>query len=254
MDLERAIEVAMDEFHGQLVDVCLVAPDNLPTMTLFGYFEGWEHFDGSAGAVLHFVSAQGAPVGGVIVDHDEVSSQQGGRTRSMPGPASRSRVRISVSGARVERRTERSAVSPLAGIAASGQADFGAGIYRGREAPENAAYDLLNCLLDDEGQPFRRGGSAYLSTSASPATLLGLADVVVAAGQRTLMWTSAALQVLDGSSAPVTLPLATTGTGTAIPRSRSHAWWAGVRWRCSGSRRRPLRRSTCTRARGRPRA
>lgn len=72
----------------------------------------------------------------------------------------------------------------------NGQGDWGAGIYRGREAPANAAYDLLNCLLDDEGQPFRRGGSAYKMTSDAPAALQFVWDGDVFAGHRTVVGTA----------------------------------------------------------------
>lgn len=93
--------------------------------------------------------------------------------------------------------------------------DFGAGIYRGREAPENAAYDLVNLLLDDEGQPFRRGGSAYLSTADAGATLVGLADASLAPGPRTAAWTAApSLVALDASNAPVVI----TTSAFIVPR------------------------------------
>jgi hypothetical protein len=100
-------------------------------------------------------------------------------------------------------------------VAIAGQADWGAGIYRGREAPENAAYDLLNCLLDDEGQPFRRGGSAYKSNANHGSTLLGLWDGQTSAGGRTVSWGSAALYTLSGDDAtPVTLAVTATA---AVP-------------------------------------
>jgi hypothetical protein len=84
------------------------------------------------------------------------------------------------------------------------QADFGAGIYRGREAPDNAAYDLLNCLIDDEGQPFKRGGSAYRSSTNAGAALIGLGDLPVAAGRRTLFATASALGVVSDAGAVTT--------------------------------------------------
>lgn len=70
------------------------------------------------------------------------------------------------------------------------QDDFGAGIYRGRRAPRDAVYDAVNALLDDEGQLFRRGGSAYKTPSnVAAATLVGIADAVVAGTAVTLVWT-----------------------------------------------------------------
>jgi hypothetical protein len=50
-------------------------------------------------------------------------------------------------------------------LASASQDDFGSGIYRGRKAPGNSLYDAVNVLISDEGLPFRRGGSAYYSTS-----------------------------------------------------------------------------------------
>jgi hypothetical protein len=95
-----------------------------------------------------------------------------------------------------------------------GQADFGAGMYRGREAPDNAAYDLLNCLIDDEGQPRRRGGSAFKSNANAGTTLVGIADRQLYAGQRTVMWPSgSALYALASNDAsPVTLSTVPMGS------------------------------------------
>jgi hypothetical protein len=90
---------------------------------------------------------------------------------------------------------------------ASGQADFGAGIYRGRETPGNAAYDLLNVLIDDEGQPFRRGGSVYKSTSDAGTTLTSIGAFPLQPGNRVLAWNATNLYVLDGSDAPVSIIL-----------------------------------------------
>jgi hypothetical protein len=82
-------------------------------------------------------------------------------------------------------------------MALVGVDDFGAGIYRGREAPPNAAYDLLNFLLDDEGQPYRRGGSVYRSNANAGATLIGLADLLVGAGRRTLIASAPSIGVVS---------------------------------------------------------
>lgn len=91
-----------------------------------------------------------------------------------------------------------------AGAATSGQADFGAGIWRTPEAPKNAAFDLVNLLLDDQGQPFRRGGSAYKTTADATATLKGLADVHVAAGRRTYVWEGTRLYVVNADDQTLT--------------------------------------------------
>jgi hypothetical protein len=104
-----------------------------------------------------------------------------------------------------------------------GQADFGAGIYRGREAPPNAAFDLLNCLIDDEGQPRRRGGSAFLSTSNAGATLVGLADLILTPGIRTLLWGAADGQfwALDDAGAPVSIITGVSGVEQTAMQPRA---------------------------------
>jgi hypothetical protein len=101
-------------------------------------------------------------------------------------------------------------------FAITGQADFGSAIYRGREAPENAVYDALNCLVDDEGQLFKRGGSEYKSTDNAGGTLLGLFDAVLGGNARTTYWTSALFGVLNGSDASTTIA---AYTGTATPHA-----------------------------------
>jgi hypothetical protein len=95
-------------------------------------------------------------------------------------------------------------------VASIGQADFGAGIYRGRKAPAGSAYNLLNALIDDEGQPFLRGKSAYKSNTNAGATLLGVADTFTAAGARTIFTSGVTgsghwvLDVDDATPAPLT--------------------------------------------------
>lgn len=69
-------------------------------------------------------------------------------------------------------------------------------------------YDAVNALIDDEGNLFRRGGSAAFSTSDAANTPHGLADVLLAAGSRTIIWPgdpTAGFQVLDGSGVPVSV-------------------------------------------------
>jgi hypothetical protein len=41
-------------------------------------------------------------------------------------------------------------------LVSSNLGDFGGGIYRGRKAPPNTVYDLVNGLINDEGLPYRR--------------------------------------------------------------------------------------------------
>jgi hypothetical protein len=50
------------------------------------------------------------------------------------------------------------------------QDDWSGGIYRGRKAPPNMAYDIINGLINDEGHVFRRPGTAYYTTADAPVT------------------------------------------------------------------------------------
>jgi hypothetical protein len=50
------------------------------------------------------------------------------------------------------------------------QDDWSGGIYRGRRAPPNMAYDIINGLINDEGHVFRRPGTAYYTTADAPVT------------------------------------------------------------------------------------
>jgi hypothetical protein len=52
------------------------------------------------------------------------------------------------------------------------QDDWGAAIYRARNSLPNAAYDAINCLVNDEGFLYRRGGSAFWSASNAGNTLI----------------------------------------------------------------------------------
>lgn len=47
------------------------------------------------------------------------------------------------------------------------QIDFSAGMFRidSGQIPESGAYDLLNLLIGVDGQPFRRGGTSYISAA-----------------------------------------------------------------------------------------
>jgi hypothetical protein len=85
------------------------------------------------------------------------------------------------------------------------QDDFGGGIYRGRKAPPTALYDCVNGLINDEGLPFRRGGSAYHSASDAPADLRRMIVAYLQAvhANRVLVSTSSGRYVLNGSLAPV---------------------------------------------------
>jgi hypothetical protein len=81
------------------------------------------------------------------------------------------------------------------------QPDFGAGIYRGRKAPQGAAYDLVNALVSDEGQPFRRGPSAYHSASDAGVNLVHIATPTLAGpdADRVIAW-GTKFYTLDGTT------------------------------------------------------
>jgi hypothetical protein len=68
------------------------------------------------------------------------------------------------------------------------QSDFGAGIYRGRKAPAASVFDAVNALVDDEGQLFARGKSAYFDAATAGFTLTGIADLYLAPGRRLVAW------------------------------------------------------------------
>lgn len=76
-------------------------------------------------------------------------------------------------------------------LVSTSQEDFGGGIYRGRKAPPNSFYDLVNGLINDEGLPYRRGGSAYKSDTNAGDVLDMLADSYTAAGRRTVFGSEA---------------------------------------------------------------
>jgi len=88
-------------------------------------------------------------------------------------------------------------------LASQAQADWSAGIWRVRDAPRGAVYDATNCLVDDQGRLFKRGGSSYLSSSDAAHAPNGLADVLVAAGPRTIIWPgdpTTGFEVLNGGT------------------------------------------------------
>jgi hypothetical protein len=89
-------------------------------------------------------------------------------------------------------------------FATAGMADWGAGIFRGRNAPENAVFDTLDMLVNDEGALFKRGGSSFFSASDAGSTLVQVYDAYVQAGQRTLALSGSNVYALNGTT-PVNL-------------------------------------------------
>jgi hypothetical protein len=87
-----------------------------------------------------------------------------------------------------------------------GQDSWGGGMFRGRRAPDDAAYDIVG-LIDDERQPYRRGGTTFkTNTNVGTSSLTGLVDAELAAGRRTFFWNGVANFVLAANDAtPLTL-------------------------------------------------
>jgi hypothetical protein len=93
-------------------------------------------------------------------------------------------------------------------LSSQSQDDFGGGIYSGRKAPADTVYDLVNGMINDEGLVYRRGGSAYYSTSNALASITGMiaSYLPAPAANRVMITTAAARYVLDGTLAPVASP------------------------------------------------
>jgi hypothetical protein len=98
------------------------------------------------------------------------------------------------------------------------QSDFSYGMVRDiapELIPQNGAYDLGNCLLDEDGQPYLRGGTKnYSSGSFSGAGLTWNWDGYLLPGQRTVFADDSSFGVLDGGKAQVNLG----GEGLPIPK------------------------------------
>lgn len=86
-------------------------------------------------------------------------------------------------------------------LASTTQETFEAGMYRGRRAPENAVYDLVNGLINADRQIYRRGGNAYQSNANAGETLLGLTAAQLPIGDRTIAWGAGGIYVLDSDDA-----------------------------------------------------
>lgn len=99
------------------------------------------------------------------------------------------------------------------------QQNFSAGIFPGTARfaiPDAGLYDAVDGLLDREvGSIYRRGGSAYLSTSAFGSSgLRMLWDGFLVPGERTLFANPSDFGVLDGAEGPVNLG----GAGLSTPK------------------------------------
>lgn len=118
-------------------------------------------------------------------------------------------------------------------LASSSQDDYGSGLYRGRKAPGNSVYDAVNALINDEGLPFRRGGSAYVTTSDAGTNLFSLKSSYYPAPSslRTLAFSATnhyavsgtAFVALGSSSGPWPPP-----TGSRIAAVGKLTAWPGI--------------------------
>src|SRR5688572_1011876 len=102
-------------------------------------------------------------------------------------------------------------------LASLAQLNFASGMWRSvarHLIPEHGAYELTNYLLDEDGSPYRRGGSEYLSTGAFGTSLRWLWDGTLGPGQRTVIANPDDFGVLDAAEAPVNLGLG----GLAAPK------------------------------------
>jgi hypothetical protein len=97
------------------------------------------------------------------------------------------------------------------------QDDFSAGsfpLFARDEVPLNGFENGLNVLVSDDGLPERRGGTAYLSTSAGLTSGFNLLwNGILPVGERTLFADSSDFGTLDGAGAPVNLG----GSGVIVP-------------------------------------
>jgi hypothetical protein len=98
------------------------------------------------------------------------------------------------------------------------QKDFFTGFWRDTARhliPENGVYDLRNYLLDEDGMPYKRGGTVNKSNTNFGASLRAIWDLYLDAGQRTLFANASDFGVLSSDDqTPVNLG----SDGLAIPR------------------------------------
>lgn len=96
------------------------------------------------------------------------------------------------------------------------QQDYAAGMFRSvarHLIPANGCYDLQNYLLDEDGSPYRRGGSLYKSTADFGSGLTSMWEVHLVPGPRTVIANADDFGVLDAAEAPINLG----GTGLDGP-------------------------------------
>ena len=100
------------------------------------------------------------------------------------------------------------------------QDDFSGGFFRSVSPeliPENGAYDIVNYLLNEGGQPYRRGGASYKNGATFDTDMTFLWDGYLDVGQRTLFASTGKFGVLDSNdSTNITL---TSSVGMPYPKA-----------------------------------
>lgn len=108
------------------------------------------------------------------------------------------------------------------GLASLLQADFSGGMWQGTQralVPDNAAYDMVNLLLNDDGSAYRRGGTKALWNAAFGSALKPLLwDGVLTPGQRTLAASGSAFAT---AAADGVTPVSLGGAGVSAPARAS---------------------------------
>lgn len=102
-------------------------------------------------------------------------------------------------------------------LARATQDDFSAGMWRSvarHLIDKRGAWTLRNWLLDDDGSPYKRGGSVYRSNAAFGARTSFVWDGILAAGQRTVFASPTGFAVLAADDAT---PISLGGSGLAGP-------------------------------------
>jgi hypothetical protein len=91
------------------------------------------------------------------------------------------------------------------------QDNFGAGMFMSRTPeliPANGVFDASNCLVDDTGGLYKRGGSTYFTGTGWPGSsqVIWVWDGTLTGGQRTLFATYTSTATTPGRS-PISAPM-----------------------------------------------
>jgi hypothetical protein len=103
------------------------------------------------------------------------------------------------------------------------QDDFSAGMFRSlapQRIPANGCYDLQNFLIDNEGSPYQRGGSAPYANPAASSDFTNVYDALLELGRRTLWSTKTQIGVLDPADGLTPITLEPPGYFIGIPEPR----------------------------------